>query len=99
MSSAIRPQMEAMYVWGQTVHGGTARGQSGGNGAPVHGPAEWVSSRGSEPSSVPIPTARGVQISWEETWSIASVTSSPAQVRVDLQMYVFDCTSCFEHNW
>lgn len=67
-------------MWGQTAHGGTVHGQTGRSGAPVRGPAEWVSSRGSEPSSVPGPTAPGVRTSWEETWSIASVTSSPAEV-------------------
>lgn len=59
--------MEARYVWGQTVHGGTVHGQSGGTGAPVHGPVGWVSSRGSELSSVHGPTAPGVKTSWEET--------------------------------
>lgn len=67
-------------MWGPTVRGRTVHGQSGGSGALVRGPAEWVSSRESEPSSDPALTARGVKTSLEETWSIASVTSSPAEV-------------------
>lgn len=62
-------------MWRETVHG-----QSGGSGTPVRGRAEWVSSRGSGPSSAPGSTAHGAKTSWEETWSIASVTSGRAEV-------------------
>ena len=65
---------------GLTVLKGTARGQNGGCGGPARGPVVWVSSRGSAPSSAPGPMARGVKTSWEETWSIVSVTSNPAEV-------------------
>lgn len=67
-------------MWGPAVPTGTVRGQSGGSGVRVPGPAGWVSSRGSAPSSAPGPTAPGAKTSWEETWSIASVTSGPAEV-------------------
>lgn len=73
-------QMEARTAWVPAVRRGTARGQSGGRGAPVPGPVGWVSSTGSAPSSALGPTARGARTSWEETWSTASVTSGPAEV-------------------
>lgn len=76
-------------AWGPTVRRGTVRGQSGGRGGIVLGPAGWVSNIGSEPSSVPAPTARGAKTSWEETWSIDSVTSSLAKVSVRSQTAVF----------
>lgn len=72
--------MEMRFVLGPAVRTGTVHGQSGGCGAHVPGPVGWVSSRGSAPSSAPAPMARGVTTSWEETWSIASVTSGPAEV-------------------
>jgi len=67
-------------VRGRTAPGGTARGPSGGGGALARGPVAWASSRGSGPSSARGPTARGARTSWEETWSHASATSSPAEV-------------------
>lgn len=65
---------------GPAAQAGTVRGQSGGRGAPVHGPAAWVSSRGSGSSSAPGPMAHGATTSWEGTWSIASATSGPVEV-------------------
>lgn len=67
-------------VWVMAVRTGTAHGLIGGLGTPVHGPVGWVSSTGSALSSALGPTARGARTSWKETWSIASVTSGPAEV-------------------
>lgn len=78
--SVFVSQMEVKTAWVPAVRTGTAHGQSGGLGSRVHDRVEWVSSRGSAPSSAQGPTARGARTYWKETRSIASATSGPAEV-------------------
>lgn len=65
---------------GLTVPIGTVPGRSGGHGIPAQGHVGWVTSRGSAPFTAREPMARGAVTSWEETWSIASVTSDLVEV-------------------
>lgn len=75
--------MKMTFVLGLTVSKGTVLGQSGGPGVPAQGHVGWVNSRGSAPLSAPGLMVYGVTTFWEETWRIASVTSSPAKVSED----------------
>lgn len=72
--------MEGELASDLIVQRGTAHGQGGGSGAPVHDPAASVSSKGSEPFSPLVPTVRGVKTSSGGTRSNAFVTSSLAEV-------------------
>lgn len=91
MSFVMYSQMEMRYVWEPIVRGGTVPGRSGGSGASVHDPVEWVSSRGSEPSSAPGPMAHGVRTSLEGIRNSASVTSGPAEVSQPEQHVELSC--------
>lgn len=53
--------MEVRYVWEPAVHGGTVHGQDGGSGVSVRDLVEWVSSRGSGPTSALGSMAHGVK--------------------------------------
>lgn len=78
--SVFVSQMEVKIAWVPAARSETVHGQSGGLGSRARGRAEWVSSRGSAPSSARGPTARGARTYWRETRSIASATSGPAEV-------------------